>query len=188
MNKVRFQSLREYCKIRINQPGRSQARFGSIFGFYHRGEEIVMDERSAGPPRNRGPPAARLPNMLKTHQRRGSWRFSHGLRSDQGGWNTKSSTLDLTPEINVMSNVLALSIIVAFAAPLGATTGYLIARRRQVGAKAHSHPQLGRLRRLALNLLGSIVGGVISSVTSYAMVAFGIPGMLVDWASRIFGA
>jgi hypothetical protein len=112
------------------------------------------------------------------------------LRRDQvGGWDAKSSTSDLTREIIVMSNILALSVIVGCAAPIGATTGYLIARRRwRARAKTCPQPRLGRLKRLALNLLGSIVGGVISSVSSYAMVALGIPRMLFDWVFRIFGA
>jgi len=81
------------------------------------------------------------------------------------------------PEAIVMSSIVSHSLVVAGAALLGASAGFLLAR--------HSSP--GRLRRIILSLLGSVVGGLISSISSYIMMTFQIPSMLVDWLCQMVG-
>ena len=76
-----------------------------------------------------------------------------------------------------MASIVSHSLVVAGAALLGASAGYLLAR--------HSSP--GRLRRLLLSLLGSVVGGLITSVSSHIMVTFRFPSMLLDWLCQALG-
>ena len=90
---------------------------------------------------------------------------------------TEHFALHPIPEAIVMSSIVSQSLVVACAALLGASAGSLLAR--------HSSP--GRLRRLILSLLGSVVGGLISSVSSYIMMTFRIPSMLVDWMCQVLG-
>jgi ABC-type glycerol-3-phosphate transport system permease component len=76
-----------------------------------------------------------------------------------------------------MSSIVSQSVLIACLTVFGAFAGYLIAR--------HSSP--GRLRRLLLSLLGSIVGGLISSISSYIMMTYRVPNMVVDWLSQVLG-
>jgi hypothetical protein len=80
-------------------------------------------------------------------------------------------------EAIVMSSIVSHPLIVVCAALLGAALGYLLA--------GHSSP--GRLRRLLLSVLGSIVGGLISSISSYVMMNLQVPNMLIDWLCQIIG-
>jgi uncharacterized membrane protein YeaQ/YmgE (transglycosylase-associated protein family) len=92
---------------------------------------------------------------------------------------TEHLALHTVLEAIVMSSIVSQSLVVVLCtALLGAFAGYLLAR--------HSSP--GRLRRLLLSLLGSIVGGLISSISSHVMATFRFPSMLVDWLCQVLGA
>jgi len=89
-----------------------------------------------------------------------------------------------------MSNIVSLPVVVICAALLGAMAGYLIARQRcRAWADTAGAPSCYcSVQRLLLSLLGTIVGSLISSVSSYVMVVFRVPEMLINWLFRIFGA
>ena len=89
-----------------------------------------------------------------------------------------------------MSNIASLPVVVMCASLLGAMAGYLIARQRcRAWADSAGAPSCYcSVQRLLLSLLGTIVGSLISSVSSYVMVVFRIPETLIGWLFRIFGA
>jgi hypothetical protein len=95
-----------------------------------------------------------------------------------------------TSKAVVMSNIASLPVVVMCASLLGAMAGYLIARQHcRAWANTADAPSCSfSVQRLLLSLLGTIVGSLISSVSSYVMVVFRVPETLIGWLFRIFGA